>query len=623
MIRLRLRACFVLALFSSPSPGLAMNPNDAQAADGPEAIRYTVRFPAPQTHYAEVEASIPTDGRPSIELMMPVWTPGSYLVREYARNVEDLRARDASGTERKAEKTRKNRWTIETGGNDRIVVSYRVYGRELAVRTNFVDGGFALLNGASTFLALVGGLDRPHEVTIVPPPGWLKTCTGLADAPDGKPHHFVAADYDTIVDCPIVCGNPTVYEFEIDGKKHYLVNEGEGGVWDGPRSAKDVETIVRAHRDFWGSLPYEKYVFLNLITESGGGLEHKNSTVLMTSRWATRTRKGYLSWLNLVSHEFFHTWNVKRLRPVELGPFDYENEVYVRTLWVAEGFTEYYGRLLVRRAGLCTRDEYLAGESAPGQDKPANEVEALQQTPGRQVQPLESASYDAWIKFYRPDENTANTGVSYYVKGAVVGWLLDARIRKATGNARSLDDVMRIAYDRFSGPTGFTSADIRGIAQEVAGTDLAEWFRKALETTEELDYTEALDWYGLRFKPAKADEKEKERPAKAWLGLTTKTENGRLLVDKVRRGTPGFDAGFNAGDEILGLGDFRVRPEQWSARMEQYRPNETVSVLIARRDKLARLDATFGAEPKESWALEVLPDAAEAQQNHRKGWLGE
>jgi predicted metalloprotease with PDZ domain len=187
----------------------------------------------------------------------------------------------------------------------------------------------------------------------------------------------------------------------------------------------------------WGFLPYEKYLFLNLLTESGGGLEHKNSTVLMASRWTTRTRRSYNNWLDLASHEFFHAWNVKRLRPVELGPFDYENEVHTKNLWIAEGVTEYYADLTLHRAGLITRDEYL--------DSVSDRIEELQTTPGRLVQSAEMASFDAWIKYYRPDENSINTAVSYYTKGSVVGLLLDARVRKATNGAKSLDDVMKAA----------------------------------------------------------------------------------------------------------------------------------------------------------------------------------
>ena len=594
-------------------------------AEAVEPIRYVLRFPAPQTHYVEVEASVPTGGAAEVELMMAVWTPGSYLVREYARHLESISAQDPGGKSLDLAKIRKNRWKLRTGGAGVVTVSYRVYSRTMSVQGNWVDGSFAMLNGAATFLTIAGSSARPHEVTLVLPKGWKTSVTGLPAAADRKPHHHVAADFDTLVDSPLYAGSPAIYEFQVDGVAHYLVNEGEGDLWDGPRSARDVEAIVRAQKAFWGSLPYEKYVFFNLLTESGGGLEHKNSTVLMASRWATRTRSSYLSWLNLVSHEFFHTWNVKRMRPVELGPFNYESETYTPSLWVAEGITSYYDRLIVRRAGLCSVNEFLAGDPpAPSSDsdKPTNDIERLQTTPGRLVQPLEASSFDAWIKFYRRDENTPNTGTSYYVKGAVVGFLLDAKIRRATQGKKSLDDVMRLAYARYSGSKGFTAEQFRSTAQEVAGIDLSAWFRAVLETTGELDYTEALEWYGLRFTK---DEKKNNanKPPKAWLGLVTKNEDGRLMVSQVKRGTPGYEAGFNVGDEILAIGDDRVPADQWSKRMEYFTAGEKVSILISRRDRLRRLDATFGQEPIRQWSLEANPEATAAQKANRKAWIGE
>lgn len=298
--------------------------------------------------------------------------------------------------------------------------------------------------------------------------------------------------------------------------------------------------------------------------------------------------------------------------------------------------------LLVRRAGFCTDEEYLVGRpkgrsggggGGPDADEPSGEVARLQSTPGRLVQPLESASYDAWVKLYRPDENTPNTAISYYTKGAVVGWLLDARVRKATAGKKSLDDVMWLAYSRYSGEKGYTPAEFRAVAREVAGPDagLDAFFHKALETTDELDYTEALDWFGLRFKDEKDSDKDKEKdkskekaepePPKAWLGLVTKTDAGRLVVSAVRRDTPGFDAGFNAGDEILAVGDDRVRPETWGARMEQYRPGDKVVFLISRRDRLTRLDATFAKEPAKPWTLELDPKADDSRKQHREAWL--
>src|SRR5690606_20091772 len=302
-------------------------------------IRYSLRFPSPSTHYVEVEASYPTGGAPHVDLMMAVWTPGSYLVREYARHVEGVEGASASGASSQGvEKTARNRWRIPTGGQPRVTVRYRVYGREMSVRTNWIEDGFALLNGAPTFLTLGDGLQRPHLVDLTLPERWQTAVSGMpgtgsADDP------FRAASFDVLVDSPIVAGSPAIHEFDVDGVPHLLVNVNEEASWDGARAATDVEAIVRAHRELWGSLPYERYVFLNVISEAGGGLEHANSTVLMTSRWAMGTRQDYLNWLNLVSHELFHVWNIRRLRPRALGPFDYERENYTPSLWVAEGFT--------------------------------------------------------------------------------------------------------------------------------------------------------------------------------------------------------------------------------------------------------------------------------------------
>ena len=611
----------------------ALAADDPQPAATPEPIRYTVRFPAPESHYAEILAAIPTNGAAEVELYMPVWTPGSYLVREYARNVENVGAQASTGGPAlPVAKTRKNRWGVTTQGAPVVNLSYRVYCREMSVQSNWVDSTFALLNGAATFLTLVDKTPRPHEVTLVPPPGWLRSVSGLPLVGPSSAHHFRAGDFDTLVDCPIYVGNPTIYEFTVDGKPHLLVNEGEGGVWDGPQSARDVETIVKAARGLWGQLPYDRYVFFNLLVEAGGGLEHKNSTVLMASRWATRTRPSYVGWLGLVSHEFFHTWNVKRLRPVELGPFDYETEILTKSLWLAEGVTSYYDLLLVRRAGLITVAEYLGG-NPPGatsdSSEAKNDIESLQETPGRLVQPVESSSFDSWIKFYRRDENSVNTSISYYTKGAVAGFLIDAKIRQATDGAKTLDDAMRLAYSRYSGDKGYTPTEFRATVSEVAGTDLSAFFTRLLESTDELDYTEALTWYGLRFKPVgEGDEKDKDKdkakkPPKAWLGLSTSATNGRLSVTTVKRATPGMAAGFNVGDEILAIGDDRVTPEVWSRRMEQYRPNETVSILIARRGRLQRLETTFGVEPASQFKLEIDPQATEPQKAHRKAWLGE
>src|ERR1035438_5318786 len=508
-------------------------------------VRYTVRFPEPRTHYLSVDARLPTEGQSEVEMFLPVWTPGSYLVREYARNIEAISVSGPDGNPLPFSKSRKNRLRVETGGASEVLFSYRVYCREMSVRTNWVEDSFAFLNGAPTFVTMTRCLAGSHELHLELPPQWKSAITGLLET---APLNYLAEDYDTLVDSPILCGNPAVYTFEVDGIPHLLVNEGEHGLWDGPRSATDTARLVRRHREMWGALPYRKYIFLNLLMEGSGGLEHRNSVCLMASRWDTRTRKGYLGWLNLLSHEFFHVWNIKRLRPVELGPFDYENENYTRSLWIAEGITDYYAPLTVRRAGLSSTEEYLAALSET--------INTLQSTSGRFVQSAEQASWDAWIKLYRPDENSVNTTISYYTKGAVVGWLLDARIRHATGAAKSLDDLMRLALERFSGERGFTTQQFKSLAAEVAGAPLDDFFQHTVESTEELDYAEALDWFGLRFKTPEAPRDGGS------IGCVTRDEKGRMVVTRVPRETPAWEAGLNVDDEILAIDDVLVRPHR-------------------------------------------------------------
>jgi predicted metalloprotease with PDZ domain len=594
----------VLALVFVHVAPSAMAQPARDASRAPEAIRYTISFPAPHTHYMEVSAVVPTGGRRDVELMMAVWTPGSYLVREYQRNVERVTA-SAGGRPVAIEKSDKNRWRISTGGASTVMVSYGVYAHEMSVRTNWVEARYALINGAPTFMTLADGVSRPHEVSLDLPPAWRGSMTGLQALPGA--HRYIAPDYDTLVDSPIVAGNPAVFEFTVDGKPHYLVNEGEVSDFDGARAVKDLEAIVREHRRFWGSLPYDKYVVLNVIAENrGGGLEHKNSTVLIAGRGTTRSRGAYLPWLTTLTHEVFHTWNGKRLRPVELGPFDYESEALTRSLWVVEGLADYYGDLLAHRAGLLTREEFLSSLSAS--------IAELQSTPGRLLQSVELASYDAWIRYYRPDENSPNVSISYYLKGQILGFLLDARIRRATNGARSLDDVMRAAYARYSGERGYTPDQFREVAEQVAGTSLADFWTASVRGTGELSYTDALATFGLRFRAGAAR-------GRTSLGVTTRNDSGRLVVTQpATSASPPADT-LHQDDEILAINDRRVRADQLARRLDQYEPGDRVSLLVARREQLLNLQVILVSDPPSQWQLEADPSATEAQQARLTAWL--
>lgn len=607
-------------------------PGDVTVEPAPEPVTlpadgvptYTLGFEQADQHLVQVTADLPTGGAEALTLMMATWTPGSYLIREYARNVEGLEVPGVPGA---IEKVDKNRWTVQTGGQDVVRVRYTVYCREMSVRSNFVDHDLGMLNGASTFLVDANALDRPVKVALELPEQWPKVATGL-DPAEGAAHTFLARDFDELVDSPIVAGDLAIYDFEVEGVPHQLVNWGEAGVWDGERSARDVEAITKEQIAFWGTIPYQRYVYLNVISEAGGGLEHLDSTLMLTSRWKTRDDDAYAGWLGLVSHEFFHTWNVKRLRPKPLGPFDYEKEVYTEDLWIAEGFTSYYDDLLLVRAGLIDEDEWLS--------RMARNIERLQETEGRKVHPLSQSSRDAWIKYYRSDENSGNTTISYYTKGAVVAFLLDAEIRSQSAGTRSLDDVMRRAYARYGGDEGYTSEQFREVAAEVSKLDLTAFFERSVDSTEELDYSTALEFFGLRFAPeadaadstdgpdeaetdGDSDEGSDSEDGPGWVGLHL---NGSNRVTHLDRGTPAFDAGFNVDDEVLALDDFRVPDGGWSGRLALYEPGDEVRVLVSRRGALRTLDLTLGSRPRNAYVLERDPDAKPPNVEQRKRLLG-
>jgi predicted metalloprotease with PDZ domain len=423
--------------------------------------------------------------------MMPIWSPGYYKVENYADQVLDFSAGTPSGTTLAVEHVARNRWRIATDGATEVVLHYRVTADRQFVTADWVGDSLIVLNGAPTFVTIADTVHRPAEVTLDLPAGW-RAATSLDTVPDGTRDHYRAADYDELVDSPIIAGGGLRFRtFTVGGSQHTIADAGDVDSWDSDRAARDVARFVDEDRRFWGKLPYGRYVFLNVFRRGGGGLEHKNSTLLTSNAAGGSTPAAYLRWLNFVSHEYFHAMNVKRLRPIELGPFDYEGAPKTPSLWISEGLTTYYGDLTVARSGLAGEPEFLGWMSAL--------IGQLQSTPGRLVQTLSQSSLDVWNS-----ENSAvgmdrATTVSYYTKGPVVGLLLDAHIRRLTNGRRSLDDVMRSAYARYSGPRGFTPEQFPAVASEVAGTNLDDWFHRALDTTDELDYDEALAWFGLQF----------------------------------------------------------------------------------------------------------------------------
>ena len=580
----------------------------ATVAPAAPKLAYLLSMDEPHTHYFAVEMRLTDlDRRDYLDVKMATWTPGSYLIREYAKNVEAFVATDGKGAPLRSEKVSKNTWRVYLRNAPELRVTYRLYANELTVRTSYVDASHGYVNGASMFMYPDQMQQLPSTLTIRPFAGWTAVSTALDSVP-GEKFTFSVPSYDTLVDSPIEIGTHPTLNFVAAGVPHRVAMFGAAN-YEPTRLLSDMKKICEEATKVVGEHPCKNYLFLvHNLAAGGGGLEHLNSTSLQTSRAGYATEAGYNGFLGLVAHEYFHLWNVKRLRPLELGPFDYEREVYPKSLWISEGVTDYYADLQLARAGLYTPDEYLRELSAA--------IRTLQTTPGRLNQSAETASFDAWIKQYRPDDNTVNSTISYYTKGAVLGFVLDARIRAVTSDAKSLDDVMRLAFTRYSSARGFTPDDFRKTASEVAGTDLGAWFVRALESTEELDYDPALDWFGLRLSSSPGSIKEA-----GWLGAKTKIEAGRLLVENVPRGTPAYGAGVNPGDEILGIDDFRVLPEDLTRRLAAYRPGRKVVLLVSRRDELTRLDVTLGEEPPDRFTLQVRPDLTPEQRGRLRRWM--
>ena len=597
-------------------------------------IAFTVSMPRPHTHLFEIDVSIkrvPSATAPAEEmLVMPVWTPGSYLVREFERHVQDFAATDAAGKSLKWEKINKNTWRIETGGSREWRASYKVYANELSVRTSELNSSHGYWNNATLLMYLEGFLTSPSTVRVVAPDVW-KVATGLPPAP-GQRNTFRAENFDVLYDSPFEVSNFKSILFNVKGVQHRIVIDGEGN-YDPERMRRDVQKIVETQVEMMGGeIPYRDYTFiLHLRPGTGGGLEHANSTSLGYSPFGFGTLGGgdratsaspnapaippeYRGFLSLVSHEFFHLWNVKRIRPDALGPFDYTKENYTKLLWVAEGITDYYSDLTLRRAGLIDDGQFLRATQGA--------IQSLQNTPGRLVQSVEESSFDAWVKFYRPDENTLNSQVSYYDKGAILGLLLDLEIRKRTNGAKSLDDVLRTLYvDFFKKNRNYTPADFQKAAETAAGGSLEEFFAKYVRGKDELNYNAALEAVGLRLDTGALGPMG-QPVERVYFGADLREDGGRVLVSRVHAGSPAYEQGLNYGDQIVALDNARVTPAFFNARLAEKKPGDLINLTIFRFDQLSTLLIKLGGRSEGTYRILPLTTQTEAQKRMLRGWLG-
>src|SRR5882672_895748 len=543
-------------------------------------VSFTVSMSKPWTHLLEVEMRVQVPANLQVpnetNLLMPVWTPGSYLVREFERHVQDFAA-DANGRALEWTKVNKNTWRVKTGGARLWRVTYRVYANELSVRTNELNSDHAFWNNATLLMYPGGNLNAPSTLRVVPPSGW-KIATGLPEV-RGRPNSFRAENFDILYDSPVEVSNFKQLDFQVRGVAHRIVIDAEGN-YDPERLRNEVRRIVEAEVSMFGGIPYHDYTFiLHLRSNTGGGLEHLNSTALGFRRFGFADEDGYRRFQSLVAHEFFHLWNVKRIRPDVLGPFDYNQENYTRLLWVAEGITEYYGNLMVRRAGLMSKEAYL--------NHLARQIEDFQNTPGREVMSVEEASFDAWIKYYRPDENSVNSQISYYDKGELLGFLLDLEIRRRTNDAKSLDDVMRFLYtDFFEKGRNYTPADFQKVCESMAGAGLDDFFSKYVRGREDLApvYNQMLDGAGLRLERAglaiRLGASDRVLPLMGYLGadLEEKPDGDFIMIKSVRAGSPAYEQGLNAKDKIIALDGARVDKETFQELIAFKRPGDTVRI---------------------------------------------
>ena len=601
----------------------------APALGGEPRVEYVVDLSRASSQLVGVEVVLRDTEPGDLELVMPTWRPGKYSILDQAGTVRRFEAADDTGRTLGWEKSRKNAWSIQSPGGT-VRARYEIYANSIGDRTRYADDTHAFLSGSAVFMWNPPRRGEEAIVRLEGAPAHWAVATGLEPVGD-DPRVLHTPDYDVLVDSPIEIGELETTSFEYEGRPHEIAIWGRGD-WDLDALARDFEKIVRDQHEVFGELPYERYVFLiHVAPNIGGGTEHLNSTIMQTRPGTFESESSYKGFLGLVSHEFFHTWNVKQLRPCGIHPYDYEKENYTKLLWVAEGTTSYYDDLSLVRTGLIDVDEYFK--------RIGGAITSLRRTPGRKVQSLEASSFDAWIKFNKRTPDSGNTTISFYSKGALVSLMLDLELRRRTDNAVTLDDVMRTLYERhpLSGP-GYTPEDVVSVCAEMTGQDLSGFFDAYVSGVEELDFTAPLAWAGveLYFKPDEspwtlaADDTEPEADGvedddetyeRIDLGLSLTTRSGNVYVRSVREGGASFDSGIIVDDEIVAINDQRVSSTDIAGLLEHVSPGESIRVTTCRRGEIIERSVPAVATPAGSWKIRRLKDATPEQRENYRRWL--
>jgi predicted metalloprotease with PDZ domain len=602
----------------------------ATAAVAPgDPIVYRIAPADPHAHLFTVSLAIALPATEGQLLALPAWIPGSYMIREFARHIVAVAARDARGPVR-IEKIDKHTWRAAPADGP-LTVDYTVYAWDLSVRAAHLDATHGFLNASSVCLGVVGQESLPCVVELEPPPSdvardW-RVATTLPEA--GARRHgfgrYRAVDYDALLDHPIEMGRFEFASFEAGGAHHEIAITGRADV-DTARLARDLAPVCAAQAALFEPrtrrAPFERFLFMTTAVGDGyGGLEHRDSTALLCGRndlpWRgmTEASDGYRGFLGLCSHEYFHAWHVKRIKPAAFVPYDLGREAYTRLLWIFEGFTSYYDDLMLARAGVIGEADYLKLVSRT--------LSNVLRGPGRSVQSVADSSFDAWIKYYRQDENSPNTVVSYYAKGALVAMCIDLAVRARSGGRASLDDAMRLLWRRYGrdfyaadggpGPrqAGLPEDAFPGLLREATGVALGAPLQRWVDGTDELPIARLLAPFGVTLKLAPAD------PAPS-LGLRTATRAGELTVASAYTGGAAQRAGLSAGDVLIACDGLRIDEKSLKALLARRKPGDVLRLHAFRRDELM----SFEAKLERPTPAEATLSAAPGQNALRRGWLG-
>ncbi len=577
-------------------------------------IRYRVDATEPTTHRARFSVEIPTGGAPTVDLVVPSWVPGSYHLVNYVRGFRDVKARRSpDGAPLRVDRAEASRWRVHTDDAAEIRFDYSVYGHEMVTEAFDLTDQHLFLNAALALPFVDGRIDEAVELELHLPRDWT-VVTELEELRPNPPT-YRAGSYDELVDSPLDAGHPLVVTVRPQGIPHRIALCGEGGNYELHRIEQDLTRIAEATMRLLGESPLRAYTFfVHLNDVADGGLEHATSNSAVVARTVFAPKEMYERFLSLESHEYFHLYNVKRIRPKVLGPFDYTRENYTGLLWWMEGTTDYFSDLVLRRADLYSPARFL--------EEVAKMAKQLLATPGRNVLSLEELSRIAWVDYYQQYEATPNQSVSYYVKGNLASLCLDLEIRHRSGTRASLETVVRRLWTDYGKPgRGLEEEELQAVAERATGLGLDEFFGRYIRGTTELDLDAFARRAGLSFGP-KAPPADDPPAVPGYLGIRHKDADGFLRVTHVLADTPAQRAGVSPGDEIVAVNGSKVAGPTFAKAMEGYPPGTEVELTLFRRGFLRRVATTTGTPPPEKYEFRPLPDADEAARAVYRSWIG-